>query len=576
MVAIYSSLRTGKFLAVFALLFLLTGCLSGGSGGSSSKSSDNNQNTEQPGGSGNNGSGNNGSGNNGSDNNGSDNGGNSAPPPTPPSYELKISVTGLAEGTQLVVSGLINNKEPLESPYTITQNTEQPFADELSEDTLYSLSIDLVSQPEFAETDTVKGKSSKLQVCVFDTAEPTRELLDQEINADTTLKIICKEQLFFAFYNDQYGEELWTTDGTPDGIKMVRDINAIGNSNPEHLTVLGDKLYFSADNEVDGKELWVTDGTETGTKMVKDINANGYGSADLANLTLMDDKLYFSATDGTNGNELWVTDGTAEGTKLVKNINNGGNSSSPNNLTVMNGKLYFGASGGVGRNLYVSDGTPENTTVISHSVTPEHIVAMGNKLFFSGWSGANGTELWESDGTSNGTKLFKDINTYGQASNSSNPKGLIVMGDRFYFSVSDTGFGRSIYVSDGVSITRVRYSPSERFAILNGYVFFIENSTSRLYKAQYTENVQVTDKVNNPENLVVLSDKLYFTANDDGEKLWVTDGEEGNAWSLNLKGTMLGFINNKAWFVNEAGLYTTDGTTLDEGTENIKVELVYP
>ena len=38
--------------------------------------------------------------------------------------------------------------------------------------------------------------------------------------------------------------------------------------------VATDKLYFAATN-ADGRELWVTDGTGAGTKMVKDIYPGG-------------------------------------------------------------------------------------------------------------------------------------------------------------------------------------------------------------------------------------------------------------------------------------------------------------
>jgi ELWxxDGT repeat protein len=53
--------------------------------------------------------------------------------------------------------------------------------------------------------------------------------------------------------------------------------------------------------------------------------------------------VYFSALDATHGEELWRSDGTPAGTTLVADIEPGTASSSPQDLKVMGGKLYFTA-----------------------------------------------------------------------------------------------------------------------------------------------------------------------------------------------------------------------------------------
>ena len=75
-----------------------------------------------------------------------------------------------------------------------------------------------------------------------------------------------------------HGLELWRSDGTTEGTTMVKDIwpgiddwygpNA---SEPKELSVMGDMVYFSAYTDDYGGELWKSDGTEAGTVLVKDI-----------------------------------------------------------------------------------------------------------------------------------------------------------------------------------------------------------------------------------------------------------------------------------------------------------------
>ena len=65
--------------------------------------------------------------------------------------------------------------------------------------------------------------------------------------------------------------ELWTSDGTANGTKLVKDIN-LGDkdSNPRSFINLNGTLYFIASNYLSdhGKafeKIWKSDGTEKGT-----------------------------------------------------------------------------------------------------------------------------------------------------------------------------------------------------------------------------------------------------------------------------------------------------------------------
>ena len=108
--------------------------------------------------------------------------------------------------------------------------------------------------------------------------------------------------LFFNSDDDaEHGEELWKTDGTKAGTKLVKDINTTvpgANSFPENLTAVGHTLFFQATDGTHGVELWKSNGTEAGTRMVKDIDPNASDPSDPQYLTGSGGRVYFQAFDG--------------------------------------------------------------------------------------------------------------------------------------------------------------------------------------------------------------------------------------------------------------------------------------
>lgn len=83
-------------------------------------------------------------------------------------------------------------------------------------------------------------------------------------------------------------------------------------SAPALAQVFGDTplIVFNANNGTHGAELWVSDGTTAGTRILEDIRP-GPGSSDPRHFAVTEDgRAFFSAHDGVHGRELWVTNGT--------------------------------------------------------------------------------------------------------------------------------------------------------------------------------------------------------------------------------------------------------------------------
>lgn len=130
----------------------------------------------------------------------------------------------------------------------------------------------------------------------METALPDNEESTTNIGLNSGETISAREQL---------GRELWTSNGSIDGLKLVLDINpGSGSSNPTGMTPIGNSIYFSADDGTHGEELWVSDGTRSGTERLTDLNKGAKNSSP-RDITELNGSIYFSGIKDNVGRELW-------------------------------------------------------------------------------------------------------------------------------------------------------------------------------------------------------------------------------------------------------------------------------
>jgi ELWxxDGT repeat protein len=262
--------------------------------------------------------------------------------------------------------------------------------------------------------------------------------------------------LFFIATDGRHDFQLWKSDGTATGTARVTDANGVPSLDITSMTAMSGTLYFAAYDPVNNSdELWKSDGTAAGTTML----TNGPGH--IRDLTAVNGQLFFvgdTTVHGYNTPQLWVSDGTASGTRqinLQQLVNNYAFNLDPRYLTDVNGTLFFSGhdynvwpSGD--RALWKSDGTDGGTVQVAEvdQKTGGYrgffdmygLANINGTLFFLDNAGNVGVQLWESDGTSDGTLVVHGFP-------GEEPSSPVSVGGKAFFSVNRD----ELWESDGTA-----------------------------------------------------------------------------------------------------------------------------
>ncbi len=373
---------------------------------------------------------------------------------------------------------------------------------------------------------------------------------------------------YFSAETDLEGRELWRTNGTEGGTTFIKDINTgTGSSNGDNQydpIVNGNYFLFAAKGVSGGLELWKSDGTTGGTMLLKDINP-GADSSSPSEFYLFNNLVLFTAKTAANGREFWRSDGTPDGTFMLKDIHVGPGSSAEIELFpgfsfpilsgyfIFQGRVYFQATDGTNNgNVYGTDGSTLNTTLLKTVISGPSFpfillmdaVKLSDRFIFPVADDAVGASLWQSNGTTGGTTVFKsfdlppggqvpfimiDFNAYmsGYTQN-------LFQGNKFFFAAATVTEGYELWISDGTlpgthlvkdinpgdkdglgSISYIHTSDALYFAAGNEVI------GNELWRTDGTDvgttlvkDIRLNNPDSDPEMMIINNGKVFFGAND--------------------------------------------------------------
>ncbi len=352
--------------------------------------------------------------------------------------------------------------------------------------------------------------------------------------------------LYFTAETAATGREIWHL--SPAGVPVLSEVESgADGSFPEHLTRVGNRLFFSAARTAAGTELWYLNDAFQAVLVDDDAVPNGGlatadDSAIVGQMKVVGDTLYFDTTAGFFSSErkLWrvlTTSGSVTPAELLftTTVTPGPIGSPvfpyPANFTLSGSTLYFtGSTLALGNGLWKVPSALSPIGLVANILQPENLTDVNGTLYFAADDGTHGQELWRTTATG--------VERLG----TSYPNRLTVVNGQLFFNATDAAHGQELWriLADGSPAMVANASPGTDYSTmfqmvaLGRRIFFTMSTTDEglelwtldsLGAPRLVEGCRVSSTTgSNADSLTVHQSVLYFQADDGvhGSELWRT------------------------------------------------------
>ena len=257
-------------------------------------------------------------------------------------------------------------------------------------------------------------------------------------------------RVWFPAEQSPYGEELWSSAGTPETTELAGDVNrGAGGSNPVSFAAFGDRVLFLAANcAAGGYDPWVSDGGASTQRLSPLVPDCFFGFPDELPIVVSGAYGYFWRDDFDV--TLWRTDGTPGGTMALATFPD--LSFGTSLLAVDGGVVFFGGDG-----LWMSDGTVAGTAKkLEGTGLTSDWFADGQILYVLAQEPGANRQIWRVD-LSNGAVV--PLTAFGADSPLAKaPPSFTKLGGHLYFWLHPAGESLALWRTDGTPAgTEVRF-----------------------------------------------------------------------------------------------------------------------